>query len=87
MVTVKIATNADIVGSQLAWRGRDNKGPTPPLEAPGAIIEVNTTLGIRFHYMVWNQEQRVEVAVPIMRYLLSLGAAEKPWTDLHMEVE
>jgi cyanophycin synthetase len=81
------ARAAAIVGARLAGVDVITKDPTVPLEAPGAIIEVNTTPGLRFHYMVLNQEQRVEVAVPIMRYLLGLGAAEKPWTDLHMEVE
>jgi cyanophycin synthetase len=78
---------AAIVGARLAGVDVITKDPTLPLDPPGAIIEVNTTPGIRFHYMVSNQDQRVEVAVPIMRCVLGLGAAEKPWTDLHMEVE
>jgi cyanophycin synthetase len=80
------ARAAAIVGARLAGVDVITKDPSLPLEAPGAIIEVNTTPGLRFHYMVWNQEQRVEVAVPIMRYLLGLEAAEKPWEDLRMEV-
>jgi len=80
------ARAAAIVGARLAGVDVITKDPTLPLEGAGAIIEVNTTPGLRFHYMVWNQEERVEVAVPIMRYLLGLGAAEKPRADLHMEV-
>jgi cyanophycin synthetase len=81
------ARAAAIVGARLAGVDVITKDVTLPLEAPGAIIEVNTTPGLKFHYMVRNQEQRVEVAVLIIRYLLGLEAAEKPWTDLHMEVE
>ncbi len=80
------ARAAAIVGARLAGVDVITKDPTLPIEASGAIIEVNTTPGIRFHYLVWNQEQRVEVAVPIMRYLLGLGTFEEPQGDLHMEV-
>jgi D-alanine-D-alanine ligase-like ATP-grasp enzyme len=81
------AQAAAIVGARLAGVDVITKDPTLPLEASGAIIEVNTTPGLRFHYLVWNQEERVEVAVPIMRYLLGLGAVEEPLVDLNMEVQ
>ncbi|MCJ7785448.1 MAG: hypothetical protein MUP41_16070 [Desulfobacterales bacterium] len=80
------ARAAAIVGARLAGVDVITKDPTLPLEAPGAIIEVNTTPGLRFHYMVWNQEQRVEVAVPIMRCLLGLGTAKESRVGLNMEV-
>jgi len=79
------ARAAAIVGARLAGVDVITKDPTLPLEPPGAIIEVNTTPGIRFHYMVWNQEQRVEVAVPIMRYLLGLGTAKESRVGFNME--
>jgi cyanophycin synthetase len=80
------AQAAAIVGARLAGVDVITKDPTVPLEASGAIIEVNTTPGLRFHYMVWNQEERVEVAIPILRYLLGLGIAVEPRVDSKMEV-
>jgi cyanophycin synthetase len=80
------AQAAAIVGARLAGVDVITRDPTLPLEGAGVIIEVNTTPGLKFHYMVWNHEERVEVAVPIMRYVLGLGAVEEPKEDLNMEV-
>jgi cyanophycin synthetase len=80
------ARAAAIVGARLAGVDVITNDPTLPLEASGAIIEVNTTPGIRFHYMVWNQEQRVEVAIPIMRCLLGLVAGKESRVGLNMKV-
>jgi cyanophycin synthetase len=80
------ARAAAIVGARLAGVDVITKDPTLPLEPPGAIIEVNTTPGIRFHYMVSNQDQRVEVAVPIMRCVLGLVTAKESRVGLNTEV-
>jgi cyanophycin synthetase len=80
------ARAAAIVGARLAGVDVIAKDPALPLEAMGAIIEVNTTPGLRFHYMVQNQEQRVEVAVPIMRCLLGLDRTRESRASLNVEV-
>jgi len=80
------ARAASIVGARLAGVDVITKDPATPLEGSGVIVEVNTTPGIKHHYMVQNSEQKVEVAVPIMRCLLGLDAADKRGGNLHLEV-
>jgi len=50
--------------------------PTRPLEqAGGAILEVNGTPGLHYHYEVFNAEQATAVAVPLLERLLVEDAA------------
>jgi cyanophycin synthetase len=65
------AAAAAAVGARLA--GVDVITPDPALsleEAGGVINEVNTTPGIRYHYLVRNADQRLPVAIPILRSIL-----------------
>jgi D-alanine-D-alanine ligase-like ATP-grasp enzyme len=44
-------------------------------EGGGAIVEVNCTPGLHYHYLVRDQARATRVAVPLLRHLLSTGAA------------
>lgn len=46
-----------------------------PSEAGGAILEVNGTPGLHYHYEVSNPDRRVPVAVPILERLLADSAS------------
>ena len=85
-LTKEGARAASIVGARLAGVDVITKDPATPLEGSGVIVEVNTTPGIKHHYMVRNSEQKVEVAVPIMRCLLGLDNGDKRGGNLHLEV-
>jgi D-alanine-D-alanine ligase-like ATP-grasp enzyme len=71
------ARAAEIVGARLAGVDVITKDLTLPLDGLGVIVEVNTTPGIKFHYMVRNPDQGEDVAVPILRRLLGLGMVER----------
>jgi cyanophycin synthetase len=78
------AAAAAAVGARLAGIDVITNDPTVALEQVGGVInEVNTTPGLRYHYLVRNQEQLVPVAVPILRLVLdalerSLATASEP---------
>jgi D-alanine-D-alanine ligase-like ATP-grasp enzyme len=71
------ATRAvELVGVRLA--GVDLITPDPRVSlvrAGGAILEVNGTPGLHYHYDVRDRERAVPVAVPILRRLLGESAA------------
>jgi cyanophycin synthetase len=72
------------VGLRLA--GVDLVAPdlTRPL-APGfgAIVEVNGTPGLHYHYHVADTERASRVALPVLEKLLSEGGA-KPHADVRL---
>ena len=50
----------------------------PMAQSGGAIIEVNVSPGLHYHYQVRNVEERVPVAIPILRKLLHMQAEKAP---------
>jgi cyanophycin synthetase len=65
------AAAAAAVGARLAGIDVITVDPSVALEQSGGVInEVNTTPGLRYHYLVRNQEQHTPVAVPILRAVL-----------------
>ena len=62
------------VGGRLAGVDVITTDPTVSLAAShGAIVDINATPGLFYHYQVRNSDQAVHVAVPILRALLGLG--------------
>ncbi len=62
------------VGGRLAGVDVITTDPTVGLAAShGAIVDINATPGLFYHYQVRNSDQAVPVAVPILRAVLGLG--------------
>jgi cyanophycin synthetase len=67
---------AEVVGVRLAGVDLITRDLTRPLsESGGAIIEVNGTPGLSYHYDVLDRAHATRVAVPILRALLGVSAA------------
>jgi D-alanine-D-alanine ligase-like ATP-grasp enzyme len=69
---------ADAVGLRLAGVDVITKDLSQSLEASGgAIIEVNGTPGLHYHYYVADPESAVRVAIPILSVLLDGASSEE----------
>jgi D-alanine-D-alanine ligase-like ATP-grasp enzyme len=67
------ARAAAIVGVQLAGVDVITTNPAVSLqESGGKIIEINVTPGLHYHYQTGNPSDRVQIAEPILRYLLGI---------------
>jgi cyanophycin synthetase len=74
---VKVAAQAAAI-SRIRLAGVDlvTPDPTQPLEqAGGAILEVNGTPGLHYHYEVADPEHATAVALPLLERLLARGSA------------
>jgi len=68
------ALAASVVGARLAGVDVITTDPGASLESSGGVVhEVNTTPGLRFHYMARNHERRIPVAIPILERALASG--------------
>ena len=72
------ARAAQTLGIRLAGLDVITSDVGVPLEqSGGAIIEVNSSPGLHYHYQVKNVEDQVPVAVPILRRLLNMGEPQR----------
>lgn len=68
------ARGVHAVGGRLAGVDVITRDPTVGLAAGhGAIVDINATPGLFYHYQVCNREKAVDVAIPILRALLELS--------------
>jgi len=72
-IVSECARATQVLGFRLVGVDVMTPDPSVPLvQNGGAIIEVNVSPGLQYHYQVRNIEERVPVAIPILRRLLKI---------------